>query len=55
MQSPVLFETSSNCGNSMPGSTAKGTLSSGSQIKIKSSVVCDTVKNNNKKVEINYT
>ena len=42
VQSPVPFETSSSCGNSMPGSTANGILSSGNQIKTRSSVVCET-------------
>ena len=42
MQSPVPFETSSSCGNSMPGSTANGILSSGNQTKTRSSVVCET-------------
>ena len=42
VQSPVPFETSSSCGNSIPGSTANGILSSGNQIKTRSSVVCET-------------
>ncbi len=48
VQSSVVFDTSSSCGSWIPSSTARGTLSSGSQMKMRSSVVWDTQRGREK-------